>query len=119
MSNSGPSAIGRLTTAVIILYSLFVVASIIPSLYFISSVPIAVYYLLVPGYCITRLMEEQYGILQRLLFSVAVGTTVILTLSAFRQTLPTVLALPFNVVIPVFALLLTLYSYYHPKPRTS
>lgn len=109
-----PNPFSSFKTAFIMICSLIVVASVIPSFYFISSVPILVYYLFFPGYSVIELLDEGYGIVQKLLFSVALGTSIALGLSSFRQTFHQI-SLPFNVVLPLFTMLLTLYVYYHPR----
>ncbi|MGI0081314.1 MAG: hypothetical protein ACRECH_17030, partial [Nitrososphaerales archaeon] len=64
----------RLVTIIAIVYSLIVLATIVPSFAKIATIFLLLpYYLLVPGYCVTLLFNENYDILQRLLFSVFVS----------------------------------------------
>lgn len=73
------------------------------------------YYLFVPGYCLTRFFNEEYPIVQRVLFSALISITVVLALFSLRQTVLVGIHLPYDLLIPVFTLIVLLYSYYHPK----
>ena len=102
----------RLVTMIALVYSLVVVATIIPSfgkgfLLFI----LITYYLLVPGYCITLLFNETFDRLQRLLFSVFSSVSVLLCLSALKQVDST-LSIPFAISLPVISIGIIVYGYY-------
>lgn len=99
----------------ILVYSLVVMGSAIPFFADISNVPVVLYYLFVPGYCITRLFHEDYPIVQRLLFSGLISITLVLAIFSLRQTVLLGVHLPYDLVIPVFTLVILLFSYYHPK----
>jgi hypothetical protein len=81
----------------------------------ISNVPVVLYYLFVPGYCLTRFFNEDYPVVQRLLFSGLVSITLVLAIASLRQTVLAGVHLPFDLTIPVFTLVILLFSYYHPK----
>jgi hypothetical protein len=96
-------------------YSLIVMGSAIPFFADISNLPVILYYLFVPGYCLTRFFNEGYPIIQRLLFSALISITFVLAVFSLRQTVLLGVHLPFDLTIPVFALIILLFSYYHPK----
>jgi hypothetical protein len=125
MSPTGPSfptgsrlnrtALRRIEFAIIVLYSLVVMGSAIPFFADISNVPVVLYYLFVPGYCVTALFDEDYPIVQRILFSGLISITLVLSFFSLRQTVLVGIHLPYDLLMPVLALIILLYSYYHPR----
>ena len=109
------TAARRIEFLLILAYSLVVMGSATPFFADISNVPVVLYYLFVPGYCLTRFFNEDYPIVQRLLFSALVSITLVLAVFSLRQTLLLGVHLPFDLAIPVFTLILLLFSYYHPR----
>jgi predicted membrane protein len=105
----------RIEFMIIVVYSLVVMGSAIPFFADISNVPVIFYYLFVPGYCVTRFFNEGYPMVQRALFSALISITVILAVFSMRQTILVGVRLPYDLLVPVFALVILLFSYYHPK----
>jgi hypothetical protein len=105
----------RIEFILIFAYSLVVMSYAIPFFADISNVPVILYYLFVPAYCLTRFFNEGYPIVQRLLFSSLISITFVLAVFSLRQTVLVGVHLPFDLTIPVFALIILLFSYYHPK----
>lgn len=102
----------RLVTMIALVYSLVVVATIIPTFGkgFLLFVLIP-YYLLVPGYCITLLFSENFDRLQRLLFSIFASISVLLCLSALKQV-DSALNIPFAISLPAISIGIIVYGYY-------
>jgi len=122
--SSPPSPIGRrlnrttfrrIEFAIVLLYSLVVMGSAIPFFADISNIPVILYYLFVPGYCVTELFGEDYPIVQRILFSSLVSITLVLTLFSLRQTVLVGIHLPYDLLLPVLTLIILLFNYYHPR----
>jgi hypothetical protein len=109
------TALRRIEFAVILLYSLVVIVSVTPFFADISNIPVIVYYLFVPGYCVTELFGEDYPIVQRLLFSSLVSITLVLSLFSLRQTVLVGIHLPYDLLMPVLTLIILLFNYYHPR----
>lgn len=105
----------RVEFMIIFIYSLVVMGSTIPFFADISNVPVVLYYLFVPGYCLTWFLKESYPVVQRALFSGLVSITVVLALFSMRQTVFLGVHLPYDLLIPVFTLVILLFHYYHPR----
>ena len=109
------TALRRIEFAIVLLYSLAVMASAIPFFADISNVPVILYYLFVPGYCVTKLLGEDYAIVQRVLFSSLISITLVLSLFSLRQTVLVGIHLPYDLLMPVLTLIILLFNYYHPR----
>jgi hypothetical protein len=109
------TTIRRIEFAVVLLYSLAVMASAVPFFADISNIPVILYYLFVPGYCVTKLFGEDYPIVQRLLFSSLISVTLVLSVFSLRQTVLVGIHLPYDLLMPVLALIILLFTYYHPR----
>jgi hypothetical protein len=119
LSSSGgrlnQSALRRIEFALVLLYSLAVMGSAIPFFADISNIPVILYYLFVPGYCLTGLFGEDYPIVQRALFSGLASITLLLSVYSLRQTVLVGIRLPYDLLMPVLALVILLYGYYHRR----
>jgi predicted membrane protein len=109
------TALRRIEFAIILLYSLAVMASAVPFFANISNLPVILYYLFVPGYCVTKLFGEDYPIVQRALFSSLISITLVLFFFSLRQTVLLGIHLPYDLLVPVLALIILLFTYYHPR----
>ncbi|MGH9918520.1 MAG: hypothetical protein ACRD6W_06605 [Nitrososphaerales archaeon] len=105
----------KLEFALVLLYSLAVMGSAIPFFADISNIPVILYYLFVPGYCLTGLFGENYPIVQRALFSGLTSITLLLSFFSLRQTVFVGIRLPYDLLMPVLALILLLFGYYHRR----
>jgi hypothetical protein len=105
----------RIEFGIVLLYSLAVMGSAIPFFADISNIPVILYYLFVPGYCVTELFGEDYPIVQRILFSSLVSVALVLTLFSLRQTVLVGIHLPYDLLMPVLTLIILLFNYYHPR----
>ena len=106
----------KIETTVVLMFSIVVMASITPTFGDISNVLVVVYYLFVPGYVMAGLLGENYGPIQRILFSLPFGLAMVLSLFAIRQMNTSALRLPYAVIIPALTLLLLAYRYFHARP---
>ncbi|MGI0080690.1 MAG: hypothetical protein ACRECH_13845 [Nitrososphaerales archaeon] len=102
----------RLVTIIALAYSLVVFLTVIPSFgtaaTFLLLIP---YYLIVPGYCVTLLFNENYDVLQRLLFSVFASISMLLSLSAL-ESLDSGLNIPSPITLPVISIGIIMYGYF-------
>lgn len=102
----------RLVTIIALAYSFVVIATIIPSFAktatFLLLIP---YYLVVPGYCVTLLLNENYDRLQHLLFSIFASISMLLTLLALKR-LDSMLNIPSAISLPVISIGIIVYGYY-------
>ena len=103
----------RIVTAVIILYSVFVLSSATPRFANVSNIPVILYFLLVPGFAMTLLIREEYTLLERIAFAILLSLGPVLTLLATREMFyPANFPLPYDVIIPIFTIVLTVYYYF-------
>ncbi|HEV2390574.1 MAG TPA: hypothetical protein VGS04_07620 [Nitrososphaerales archaeon] len=109
------TALRRIEFGVILLYSLAVMGSAVPFFADISNIPVILYYLLVPGYCVTGLFGEDYPVVPRILFSSLISITLVLFLYSMRQTVLAGIRLPYDLLVPVLTLIILLFNYYHPR----
>jgi hypothetical protein len=109
------SALQKIEFGLVLLYSLAVMGSAIPFFADISNIPVILYYLFVPGYCVTGLFGEDYPIVQRALFSGLISITLLLSVFSLRQTVLVGIRLPYDLLMPVLALIILLYGYYHRR----
>ena len=105
----------KIETAFVMLFSLAVVASITPTFSGISNFAIVIYYMFVPGYTIAGLLGENYGFIQRFLFSIFFGIALVLGIFSIRQIGNTSLHLPYAGIIPVITIIVAGYQYYHVR----
>lgn len=109
------TALRKIEFAIVLLYSLAVMGSAIPFFADISNVPVILYYLLVPGYCVTGLFGEHYAVVPRILFSGLISIALVLSIYSLRQTVLVGIHLPYDLLVPVLTLIVLLFNYYHPK----
>lgn len=100
---------------VILVYSLVVMGSAIPFFADISNLPVVIYYLFVPGYCLTSFFKESYPLVQRALFSALISITVLLTFFSLRQSVLLNVHLPYDLALPIFTVVVLLFQYFHTR----
>ncbi|MDG6994400.1 MAG: hypothetical protein JRN52_00640 [Nitrososphaerota archaeon] len=107
----------RLAEAIVVIgFSVFILLSRSPAVGSVSSFPILIYYLFVPGYVLTSVLAEEYDILSRFLYSVMVGLALLLSLAALDHDPYLTIRNSHTVIIPIVAVLVEGYVYYHKKP---
>ena len=104
----------RLVTVIALAYSFVVLLTVIPSFGKVATFLLLIpYFLLVPGYCITLLFNENYDILQRLLFSIFASISMLLSLVALKG-LDSALNIPSSISLPIISIGIIVYGYrYH------
>ena len=98
------SAAEPFRNAAIVVYSLAVMATVIPGFDLFSGVALIPYYFLIPGFCVTLLLRQAKSVLDGLFFSVAWSLAVIcsvVSISALAHS-----NLPISIVIPVLTILI-------------
>ena len=97
----------------VVLYSLTVMATVIPGFVYIPSPVVILYYFLVPGYFVTLLVRETSTILETLFYSVAwslAAIAIVLSIKSIGYT-----DLPTSIVVPAFTILLMAYDHFHGR----
>lgn len=105
----------QLVTVVAFLYSLVTISTLAPSIGSVTPTTVLlVYYILVPGYCVTLLFDENYDILQLLLFSIFISISLSLSLLAINH-ITSGLNIPLPVSMPVISIGTIVYYFYFHK----
>jgi 1,4-dihydroxy-2-naphthoate octaprenyltransferase len=107
----------RIGTIIAILYSIGIIASATPSFGDIPNAVVVFYYLIIPGFVITYYFNEDYALLQRIAYSIALGLTLVLIIFSIRQVTSDSFPLPYDIIIPVVTIMLTLFSFYRLRPK--
>lgn len=113
--NLDKKTLEKIQLAVIVLYSLGIIASILPYFADLPNEPVILYYLFFPGYTVVLLFAEKSTVLTKLMFSLFVGMALILSLSSIRQLVAGGVPVPFNVIVPVLTILFAIVDYYRPS----
>jgi hypothetical protein len=106
----------KIRTGIIILYSIAIIASVVPA--FVGDISNSirfVYYLLVPGYVITLYLGEDYAVVEHVLLSFAWSLVVVMFIYSFNQI--SAFALPFALIIPIVSIVLIIVDYYRRRIR--
>lgn len=93
------------------LYSILVFASSLPVFSDRFAPLIILYYLFLPGYFILKLFNEDYPILNRLLYSIILGMTFVAAILSISQLPGLSVILPLNIVVPTVTLFLVVIDY--------
>jgi hypothetical protein len=93
------------------LYSVLVFASSLPVFSDRFAPLIILYYLFLPGYFILRLFNEDYPILNRVLYSIILGMTFVAAILSISQLPGLSVILPLNIVVPTVTLFLVVIDY--------
>lgn len=103
----------KIVVLVTIIYSFVMLAISSPGAsgtYGILTVP---YYLFVPGYNLALLLREEEGFLMRILYSIFLGLTVMLSLASITQIFPG-LVFPFGIIVPIITIVIGVFVYVRP-----
>jgi uncharacterized membrane protein len=104
------SASEPLRNAVIVVYSLVVMATILPGFDLVSRIILIPYYLLIPGFCVTQLLRQARTILDGLFFSVAWSIAIITSVVSIEGLGYSNLSI--NIVIPVLTVVILALVHY-------
>ena len=105
----------KLRNTLILLYSLVVITTILPSVGKISNAVVLPYYVLIPGYAISMVLRQTEGIVQTLFFSVIWSVAILVSISSITTVAPSLSSIPLSGIVPVLTIVLTVYSYYHGR----
>lgn len=96
-----------------VLYSVVVMATIIPGFPHIPTPILILYYFVVPGYFVTLLLRETSTILDRVFYTIAWSLAIVATVYAIEQiAYPD---LPTNLAVPAFTVVLLAYDHFHSR----
>ncbi len=101
----------QLQNAAAVIYSVVVMATIIPGLPTLSNLIVIPYYLLVPGYFVTILLRTT-GILDRLFYSLAWSLAILASVYSLAA-IGTITDVPLELVIPALTIAIMAYDYFY------
>lgn len=101
----------QLRNAVAVVYSLVVMATIVPGVPSISNLIVIPYYILVPGYFVTLLLRNT-GIIERLFYSIAWSVAILASVYSLG-TIGDTPYLPIELIIPTLTILLLAYDHFY------
>ena len=102
----------QLRNAVVIAYSLIVMATNFPGFDFVSKLIVIPYLLLVPGYFVASLLDKSGTLLDRVFYTLAWSVAVFGAVYSISTIVPSGF-FPIDLVIPVITILLLAYDYFH------
>ena len=102
-------------SALILLYSVVVMANVLPGFNGIPHSVIIPFYLLVPGYVISLVLREDRGIVQTVFFSLVWSVVLVASVQSLAARAPDLYNVPIDGVIPPLTIILTGYAYYHER----
>jgi hypothetical protein len=105
----------QIRTAVIFFYSLLVIATIIPGVGRISNLLVVLYYLVVPGYCITLFFRQERTIVDFLLFSFAWSVALLAFVVAMKDIFPSYYSIPTDIIVPLLTIIFLTYDHLHGR----
>jgi hypothetical protein len=110
---SGPRRIEFLMDLVALVYSVAMLVALLPSVHLMPLIQI-VYYLVVPGYTLLRLVDHNFGRIDRIALMLAIGLGLLVGFTALFQTFYPMGRFNQSLVIPLIA---TVASAVSLRPR--
>ena len=106
----------KFRSALILFYSLAMLATVLPRFSAIPHTLILPYYLLVPGYAFALVLRQAEGVTQTFFFSLVWSVVIVTSVYSFLTLAPPGLnGVPLGGVIPAVTMVLTAYGYYHGR----
>jgi len=99
--------------AAVVLFSITIMATIIPGCAHIPSPIVIFYYFLVPGYFVTLLIRQTGTVLEKLFYSIAWSLVIVASLVSVESI--GYADLPTSVIIPAFTVVVMAYDHFHGR----
>jgi len=100
---------------VVLLYSVTVMATILPGFGRISNALILPYYIIIPGYAFSQILRQTEGNIQTLFYSLIWSVAILVSFFSLATVAPSLSSVPLSGVIPILTIIFTVYSYYHGR----
>jgi hypothetical protein len=111
-------ALEQLRDAFVVLYSLLVVATILPGFAFFPNVLVLPYFLFVPGYFVTIIFHDTATLMEWLFYTFAWSIAIFVSVYAI-STVVAGAVFPPTVIVPAVTILLMVYVHFHGTRRTA
>ncbi len=106
---------GQLIDSVIVIYSLVILASFLPTLRVISDILLVPYYLVIPGYVLSGLIAEDTSITSRAFSSVIWSLALVVSIFSIQTIVPGSRDLPIGLFVSLLTLLFLAYNLLHGR----
>ncbi|MDA4123740.1 MAG: hypothetical protein OK456_11225 [Thaumarchaeota archaeon] len=103
----------QLVEAAVILGSVLVMSTTLPEASDVPNVVVVLYYVLVPGYCISTAIRFTKTVEDGLFFSVVWSLALLAGVSALQSIYSNQAQVPTSLVVPVIAVLFLVYGHFH------
>jgi len=110
-------ALEQLRNAVVIIYSIIVIATIIPGFANVSNLIILPYFLVVPGYFVALILRNTGTLLETLFYTLAWSAAILLSVYSLQTIIPGSGSLPIKLVVPTLTVFLLAYDHFHRPSR--
>ena len=107
----------QLLEAAILLYSFAIIATILPESTFVPNTAVVLYYVLVPGYCISSVVRLEETTLGRAFFSVIWSLALLATASSLQSVTRSQGQIPMSLIVPAVAIVFLVYGHFHRGTR--
>ena len=107
--------IRQVRLAVIVAYSLLVMATVLPETIHFSNAVVILYYLFVPGYSVALLLLQRGTVIDRIFYSVVWSVVIFASLSSMETVVPGSTIIPLNVMIPILTIVVFVYDHFHGR----
>jgi hypothetical protein len=105
----------RLRSAVLFLYSIAVMTTILPGFNVIPHLAVMFYFLLFPGYAFSLILGQANGIIQTAFYSLVWSVAILGSIYSLGTVTPALSKIPVSGIIPVLTIISTAYAFYHEK----
>jgi hypothetical protein len=107
----------QLRNAIVVVYSVIVIATIIPGFATVSNLIILPYFILVPGYFVTLILRNTGTLLETFFYTIAWSTAILLSVYSLETIIPGSQSLPIKLVVPALTIFLLAYDHFHKPSR--
>ena len=110
-------ALEQLRNAVVVVYSIIVMATIVPGFATVSNLLILPYFLFVPGYFVALILRNTNSLLETVFYTIAWSMAVLLSAYSLQTIIPGSQNLPIKLVVPALTIFLLVYVHFHRPSR--
>lgn len=105
----------RVRNAVLLFYSLAIMATTLPGSSVIPHTLVLPYYLLLPGYAFSLLLGQTEGIIRTGFFSLVWSLAIVGSVYSVTTVVSNFATVPISGVVPILTIIITGYVYYHRR----
>ncbi len=107
--------VGKLVEAGILLLSFAVMATVLPEFHEVPNTVVVLYYVVVPGYCISSVMRSTKTITEGFFFSVVWSIALLASVASFESITPNQAHIPISLIVPAVTVVFLVYGQFHRR----